>query len=376
MTRDEMVSAKADKEMNPKAEAENPSPQPASPVLRLPLEIRNMIYELLINSSIITRPIDLTFDYKTRLYDNPWINTHQFDLSITTAKVKFQNLRLPSNMLYANHQTYNEMNTLIYSKVQHLKLTGDFLLGLAPTEAIFRLLERRPWIHASTKSVTIVLKFSHIVPLNGGVAINAAVAEKYPWLCSRLQIAELNVQKFDMHNGLMLPKPQSWIRRYLFRKLGVGKRTLDGIVGWLHPALKPMSNEHNTLPDLARLFEQFPLLEKIDIQTDHCILLSLFPAPKETASTFLPLHIRGVEVNVLLHNWQVSQFCSMLYRNGVEKGNIGFASQGQEMINLSYERLVGGELPAERIVTYRFLDCIVPEKTLGKIDASVELIVT
>jgi hypothetical protein len=337
---------------------------PASGFLHLPLEIRNMIYELLLQSSIVERPVDLTFNYSTRLWENPLLDTHQFDLSITTTKVSFPNLRLPSNVIYANRQTYDELSTLIYSKIRHLKLTGDFLLGLAPTQAIFDMLERRPWVHSFTRSVTIVLKFNHVLPLMDSVAVNSDVADLHPWLCSRLRIAELSVRRYDMWGDFRIQKPETWIQRYLLRKLGLGKQSLDYLLSWLHISPIAAKPEHNTLPDLAKLFETFPLLEKIDIQTDHCVLLSLFPAPKETASSFLPLHQNGVEVNILLRNWQVSQFCSMLYRNGVETGSIQFASYNHRVVDLSYERLVAGARPEEGVVRYRLLDCILPEREM------------
>lgn len=336
----------------------------ASPFLHFPLEIRNMIYEFLIRDAIITRTAERNLNLSTRLWDRPLIKTPQFDINITTKKVSFPNLRLPSNLVYTNAQIYEEMSILIYSKTHHLKVSGDFLLGLTSTTAIFEILERRPWICDSTRSVTIDLKFNHILPLLGGnVAISDEIAEKFPWLCTRLRIAELSVQKFALGDRRRAKKPESWIQRMLCA-LGLGKQMVEELLSGLHLSQKAMSTEHNTLPDLARLFETFPMLEKIDIQTDHCVLLSLFPAPKETASSFLPLTHRGVEVNVLLHNWQIGAFCSMLYRNGVETGTIKFASHSYPVVDISYESLVGGALPLEKVVRYRFMDCLTPENNV------------
>lgn len=84
-----------------------------SPFLVLPLEVRNMIYDLLIYPTVVSRPANPTFNFSTRLWENPWADTDQLDLSITTAKVLFHKLRLPSNIIFANHQTYNEMSSLI-----------------------------------------------------------------------------------------------------------------------------------------------------------------------------------------------------------------------------------------------------------------------
>lgn len=333
-----------------------------SKFLSLPLEVRIIIYEDLIRSSIVDRKVRTVYNYSTSSSEAPRIDPHHFDLSITTTRVSFLNLRRPSNVMFANRQTYDEMSALIYSRIRHLKLTGDFLLGLTPTAAIFRILERRPWIQTSTRSVTIVLKFDHVFPLVDGVAVNSAVAEQYPWLCSHLRLAELNVRKFNAQDRTI--KSDSWFHQYLLRKMTLGRQSLERVFPWLQRPSTSPSNEHNTLPDLAKLFETFPLLEKIDIQSDNRILFSLFQAPKETALSFLPLHTRGVEVNVLLHDWQVSQFCSMLYRNGVETGSITFTSSGQTMVILSYESLVRGDVPSGKVVSFRLLDCIVPERDI------------
>src|SRR3954452_12899261 len=92
------------------ATREEPKPS-ASPFLQFPLEIRNMIYEILIQDAIITRTAETTPNYSTGLQAHPCGKTHQFDINITTKKVSFPNLRLPSNLIYTNAQIYDEMST-------------------------------------------------------------------------------------------------------------------------------------------------------------------------------------------------------------------------------------------------------------------------
>ena len=290
---------------------------------------------------------------------------HKFDLQISTKKVRYPNLRLPSNLIYTCHQINAEVSVLISSRIHHLKLTGDFMMGLSSTQAIFDILARRPWIADSIRTVNVVLKLNHVLPVPGGVAVNTSVLEQHPWLGERLEIAELRVRKFKIMDSGMQWVPQGWWQVMRVRQWGL-KWCLETMGMKVQPP-EPKVNveegrEHNTLPDLARLFENFPLLEEIDIETEHRHLLSLFRTPRDTAESFRALDQRGVEVNILLRHWQMESFCNMLHRNGIERGTIKFEDErGNGKVALSYERLPDGRQRGRPIVSFRLVDSVPAE---------------
>jgi hypothetical protein len=340
-----------------------PAELPPASFLQLPLELRNIIYDLLIQEAIIENspPLSGLAQWQTPTFTRP----HKFDLQISTKKVRYPNLHLPTNLIYTCHQINAEFNVLISSRVHHLKLTGDFMMGLSSTQAIFDILARRPWIAGSIRTVNVLLKLNHVLPVLGGVAVNTRVLEQHPWLGERLQIAELKIRKFEMkgcgmqwvpRGGWQVMRTRHWSLNWCLETMGIKMRVLD------ERNKVEEGHEHNTLPDLARLFETFPLLEKIDIETEHRHLLSLFPAPRDTAESFRALDQRGVEVNILLKHWQMESFCNMLHRNGIERGTIRFGDHwGNGKVALSYETLHGGRQPENRIVKFRLVDCVLPE---------------
>lgn len=233
-------------------------------------------------------------------------------------------------------------------------------MGLSSTTAIFDMLARRPWIADSIRTVNVVLKLDHVLPVIGGVAVNTSVLLQYPWLGERLKIAELKVRKFEMKGFGMQWAPQGWWQvmrarhwsvHWCLNKIGMKIRVHE-------PKVEVEERlEHNTLPDLAKLFEKFPLLEKIDIETEHRHLLSLFPAPRDTAESFRALDERGVEINVLVKHWQMDSFCNMLYQNGIERGTIKFGDgRDSGKVALSYETLPGER--SRPLVSFRLVDCV------------------
>jgi hypothetical protein len=335
---------------------------PASSFTDLPLELRDMIYNLLIEEALVSTspPLSGLPQWQTPTFSR----AHKFDLQISTKRVTHPNLHLPSNLIYTCHQINAEMNTLICSRIHHLKLTGDFTMGLSSTEAIFDILERRPWIANATRTVNIVLKLDYVLSFFRGVAVKSSVLEQHPWLGKRLKIAELKVKTFEMGECGMAWRPYGFWQvlrapgsklNWCLEALGLKSRP-EQKTGEEEEAVEA-GQEHNTLPDLAKLFEAFPLLEKIDIETEHRHLLSLFPAPKDTAESFLKLDERGVEVNVLVKHWQMQSFSNMLYRNGMEKGTIRFGNGRNESgkVALSYETL---PQQGHCIVSFRLVDCV------------------
>jgi hypothetical protein len=189
----------------------------------------------------------------------------------------------------------------------------------------------------------------------GGLAVNTSVLDDHPWLYPRLRIAELNVRTFELSK-------KTWIQNCL-TKLKYGKYDVLSLLSNLG-IWKPASDEHNTLPDLAKLFETFPQLRQIDIETESQSLLSLFPGPAETAASFGGLAGRGVEVSLLLWDWQVETFSNMMMRHGVERGQIRFSGRaGRGEIELDFERDVQTGRLRDRVIRYRLLDAVLkPEE--------------
>jgi hypothetical protein len=340
-----------------------------SPFLLIPLEIRNMIYDLIIEESTIERDQKGNFtgdsgsdQISLQPPPPPWLLPVAFseipkpDLAIKSSKVSFAYLKLPSSLFFANHQIHHELSARIFSTFQHLQLTGDFLIGLQPTNSIFNLLEKRPWISAYTKFITVSLKLSGFVPIYGGLAVNESLLDEHSWLFPRLRISELNVQTFEITKRTWL---QSCMKSCMDR-LKYGKYNICSVLSHLGIP-HPKSDEHNTLPDLAKVFSAFPRLEKIDIETESQTLLSLFPSPASTASSFQELGNRGIEVCLLLRDWQIEQFSNMLMKNGIERGNIRFLGLGPNkgQINLDFERDVAAGSFKDRVIRYRLLDAVI-----------------
>jgi len=238
----------------------------------------------------------------------------------------------------------------------HLKLIGDFLLGLEPTNAIFDIVERRPWVRENTRTVNITLESNHILSFHAGVAVNDTVLNEYPWLSQRLR-----VEKLKMRAYVMKPLGVTWVPRnrtwWQTMKAEVGARFDQ----------ESSDTGHDTLSHVAQLFKSFPLVEKIVIETEHRDLLALFPAPRDTAESFRELGERGIEIIILLKSWQIRSFHNMLYRNGIERNT--FQLDGGGKVDLSYETWFREGRPPDKdqTFTFRLLDFSwTPERIVEK----------
>jgi hypothetical protein len=128
-----------------------------------------------------------------------------------------------------------------------------------------------------------------------------------------------------------------------------------------------LENGHDTFPNLAQLFNSFPMLEKIVIETEHRDLLALFPAPRDTAESFRSLGDRGVEIDILPKRWQLQSFHNMLYRNGIEKSTFQFSGAGR--LQMAYETMNGEwrGLDKDKTFTFSLLDFVwEPERMVEK----------
>jgi hypothetical protein len=306
------------------------SPIAATSFLDLPMELRNIIYELLIESSIIQDPSGKP----------SWlVSRHPFDLEITTTKVRHCKLRRPSNLIYTCRQIQAELSALIYPKMPHLKLVGDFLLGSEPTTAIFDILERRPWVSENTKTVNITLEPNHVLSFHARVAVDDFVLQEHPWLPQRLRVENLKMRTYVMEPlGL---RNQTWWQTI---KAGVGAIFNQ----------EASENGHDSLPNLARLCESFPLLKKIIIETEHRDLLALFPHPRDTAESFRGLGVKGIEINILSKSWQIWSFHNMLYRNG--RGTLRMEGAGWAQMSFETRFREDGRPDRDQTFTYQLRD--------------------
>jgi len=126
----------------------------------------------------------------------------------------------------------------------------------------------------------------------------------------------------------------------------------------------------DTFSDLAQLFESFPLLEKIVIETEHRDLLALFHAPTDTAECFRSLGERGVEINILSKRRQVRSFHNMLHRNGIEREPFRFVGGGVETLY----GIGPGEYRGEgrpNIFTFRLLDFVGKPESMAEKDKKI-----
>jgi hypothetical protein len=320
----------------------------ATSFLDLPMELRITIYELLIQSSIVQAPLG-----KHSLF----VRRHPFDLEITTTKVRHCNLRRPSNLIYTCRQIQAELSALIYPKLPQINLIGDFLLGLEPTNAIFDILERRPWVRENARTVNITLESNHILSFHAGVAVNDIVLNEHPWLSQRLRVDNLKMRTYVMKplGVTWVPRNRTW---WQTMKAEVGAR-FGG---------ENSDNGHDTFFHLAQLFKSFPLVEKIVIETEHRDLLALFPAPRETAESFRELGERGVEINILLKKWQIRSFHNMLFRNGIQRDTFQLDNGGR--VDLSYETWFreGRRPDKDQTFTFRLLDFLWTPKSMVEKD--------
>lgn len=318
--------------------------------LQLPIEIRNMIYEPLVQAAMVHNRPPL---YGLPSWQTPSFNyAHKLDLHITTSKVIFRNMRF--RVIYPlftlNRQVHDELSALIYSRIRHVKITGDFLFGLNPTQQIFDMLERRPWMQKYVKSLTIELRLCGIHPACNSVDINKNILAQHPFLWDRLRniygtakLLGIRIKrgKCARDCGTLLAFLLSMGYSYIARTL------------W-----RTKSTEHNTLPELAKVLDNFSNLENIDLESEHHHLISLFSDPLETAIAFAPLREKGVEVNVLLRKWQLRQWSNLMARNGVNSANLMFQHENGEGVGIEYENRTGRSMLSYGMVRFKFLDCL------------------
>lgn len=334
--------------------------------LSLPIEIRNMIYKPFIKSAIVQSRPPL---YGISTWQTPSFNyAHKLDLHVKRDKLIFRNMRFQNiyPLFTANRQIHDEISALIFSHIQHIKISGDFILGLAPTQPIFDMLERRPWLQRHVRSVCVELKLCGIHETCSGPGIDENVIAKHPLLSDRLRdiwdVTQLPFRlqlPFGMHYA-KVKGLRNCVSLFLYLgNMGYEalRRRRDSILEKLL-LRKSHSPEHNTLSDLAKILESFSQLEKVDFETEHHQLISLFPSPVATAMAFSPLLERGVEINVLLRKWQLHQWADVFDRNGLDRTKLTFWHENGGEVGLAYVGKTGGGMLSYGLVRYRISGCL------------------
>jgi hypothetical protein len=323
----------------------------------LPLEIRNMIYETFIEDSMIQYRPPL---YGITSWQTPSFNyAHKFDLHIRGNKVIFRNMQFQNiyPLFTANRRIHNEVCDLLYSRIHHIRITGDFLLGLAPTQPILDMMERRPWLRHYVKTICIDLSLCGIHAGCNGCSIEEEAIANHPILSDRLQI----VQEQDSFARLLPNITKERNCSSLFVSVGnSGLACLRQLAIRIRRMIVPkksVPSGHNSLPTLAKVLQCYTRLEKIDMETVHKQLISLSPSPQEIARAFEPLP-NTVEVNMLLKKWQLWHWANLSRRNGLNSRNLEFWHEYGDQVDLGYADRKGASMRSYGLVRYRVSDAL------------------
>ena len=273
------------------------APEPF-PFLLLPTELRQSVYDLLIAESI------LAFPRWGTIYES-WPVTPAKDnlaLEITTSNTFLKSFRLESDLIYTNRQIYAEFSDHIYKQVRHLRITGDFLMGVRSTQEILDSITSRPWICANVRTIRLVIAVYRDRRQSDRFWDDVDEDQEYPWIRRHFQAARESLAGVP-------PYPQQLIwpsdpNNQQPRDMG----------------LRAVRSERplNTLPDLARLLDAFPLLERLDIELDDKSVYMLWPNPRDSLRSLEPLPAKGIEFNMVLRGLQRAVFLAITVQLGYD----------------------------------------------------------
>jgi hypothetical protein len=268
------------------------------PFLLLPIELRQSVYDLLISESI------LAFPRWGTIYES-WPVAPAKDnlaLEITTSNTFLKSFRLESSLIYTNRQIYAEFSDHIYKQVRHLRITGDFLMGVKSTQKILDSITSRPWICANVRAIRLVIALSRDRRQTDLFWNDVHVDQEYPWIRQHFQAARASLAGVPPY-----PRQRIWPSDLNTRQ--------DGEMG-----LRAVRSDRalNTLSDLARLLEAFPLLERLDITFDDKNVYMLWPNPMDSLRPLAPLHAKEIEFNVALRGWRRTVFLAIMVQLGFD----------------------------------------------------------
>ena len=269
------------------------------PFLLLPTELRELVYDLLISESI------LAFPRWGAIYES-WPVAPAKDnlaLEITTSNTFLKSFRLESSLIYTNWQIYAEFSDHMYKQVRHLRITGDFLMGVKSTQEILDSITSRPWICANVRAIRLVIALNRDPTQNHLFWDDVDEDQEYPWIRRHFRAAQESLAGVPPH-----PQQRIWPsdpNNQQPRDMG----------------LRAVRREQplNTLPDLARLLEVFPLLQRLDIELDDKSVYMLWPNPMDSLRSLAPLHAKEIEFNVVLRGRERAVFLAIMVQLGFDE---------------------------------------------------------
>lgn len=275
------------------------SPPESFPFLLLPTELRQSVYDLLISESI------LAFPRWGTIYES-WPVAPAKDnlaLEITTSNTFLKSFRLENSLIYTNRQIYAEFRDHIYKQVRYLKITGDFLMGVKSTQKILDSITSRPWICAHVRTIRLLVAVHRDRKQNDGFWDDVDEDQEYPWIRQHFQAARESLAPVPPY-----PQQRVWPSDPNNRELrDMGLRAVRS------------ERPRNTLPDLARLLEAFPLLERLDIELDEKSVYMLWPNPMDSLRSLESLHAKEIEFNVVLRGQQRAVFLAIMVQLGFDE---------------------------------------------------------
>jgi hypothetical protein len=281
------------------------------PFLLLPPELRHAVYNLVIAEDILK--------HEASRHPDDWscpVTPGDLGLDIVSSIARIRVFRVESSLIYTNRQIHIEMRGIIRAMIHHVRVTGDFQMGLISTQTVLNSITTRPWLAANVRTIRIVITH-HSSSWENRQFWNTKQVHKYP-------------------RPFRLLKPaQDCILAYSHTRQQQGLPFLPIILpSDSERHAKAPFDQNNTLPNLARLLEGFPLLKRIDIRPDVYNTLMLWPNPMDAMICFEPFHAKGVEVNMLLSVCNRWIFCSIMNGLGIDLTKSIFWDEcGKVMLN-------------------------------------------
>ena len=281
------------------------------PFLQLPCELREAIYKIVIAQSI--EPHERPRKKGYAIWPGTPISPTNLALDKSSGtKVRMRHFRLASKLMYSNWQIYREFSALIRKRIRHLRLAGDFQKGIRSTQKLFDCINTRPWLFHSILTIRVKLTLLCYHKHQGSFWYNPDSWAEYPQIMVEVHKAFRSIRRS-------------------YNPVGYGHRQRSRSVIPHRPDLlpsrrtkisnldaKPPFAQHNTLSDLARIIESFPLLNRLEIEPDPQNLLMLWPNPMDTMKYFEAFHAKGVEVILLLKQMQRWIFFAIMQHIGID----------------------------------------------------------